>query len=377
MTPAALLGLLRQPQAAAQLRPQDWNAIIPQARNANLGARLADALRQADVLDAVPPRVRPHLEAAAAVARRQRIATLTEAARVQKALDEGGIRLVLLKGAAYLASDLPAAHGRVFGDIDLIVPEAALPESESVLLRHGWISTHHNEYDQRYYRQWMHEIPPLRHVVRDSVLDVHHNILPRSSRHTPDAELLLDAAVPAAALPGAWVLAPTDMVLHSACHLFHEGELDNGLRDLVDLDRLLRHFAVEPEFFERLTARAELLHLQTPLRYALAMCQALLDTPVPPGHVWPESLRESIMNQAYLRALQPNHASADDRWTALARYFLYVRAHWLRMRPHQLTAHLSRKAWRRWSGITEEDTRNDAQAALAEQAKQREKVAQG
>ena len=32
------------------------------------------------------------------------------------------------------------------------------------------------------------------------------------------------------------------MVLHSATHLFHEGELDKALRDLVDIDGLLRHF---------------------------------------------------------------------------------------------------------------------------------------
>ncbi|WP_341675843.1 nucleotidyltransferase family protein [Niveibacterium sp. SC-1] len=369
MTPSALLSLLRAPQTADHLQPQDWNRIIPQARNANLTARLAEALRQTGRLEAVPARVRAHLEAGETVAGRQRIATLTEAMRVKQALDEGGMRLVLLKGAAYLAAGLPAADGRVFGDIDLIVPEAALPESESVLLRNGWISTHHNAYDQRYYRQWMHEIPPLRHVVRDSVLDVHHNILPRSSRHTPPAALLLAAAVPAVALPGAWVLAPEDMVLHSACHLFHEGELDNGLRDLIDLDRLLRHFGRDAEFSGRLAARADVLHLQMPLRYALAMCGALLDTPLPEERTWPRGLRESLMHWAYVRALQPNHASADDAWTELARYFLYVRAHWLRMRPHQLAAHLTRKAWRRWSGLTEDKKREDAQVALAEQAK--------
>jgi hypothetical protein len=33
------------------------------------------------------------------------------------------------------------------------------------------------------------------------------------------------------------------MVLHSATHLFYDGELNHGLRDLVDLDDLLRHFS--------------------------------------------------------------------------------------------------------------------------------------
>ena len=34
---------------------------------------------------------------------------------------------------------------------------------------------------------------------------------------------------------GFHVLAPEDMVLHSAVHLYQEGELDHGMRDLLDL----------------------------------------------------------------------------------------------------------------------------------------------
>ena len=34
----------------------------------------------------------------------------------------------------------------------------------------GWATTHHSPYDQRYYRTWMHELPPLRHAVRGSIL---------------------------------------------------------------------------------------------------------------------------------------------------------------------------------------------------------------
>ena len=52
------------------------------------------------------------------------------------------------------------------------------------------------------------------------------------------------------------VLAPVDMVLHSATHLFCNEDVGNGLRDLVDLDSLLRDFALEPRFWPGLTARA-------------------------------------------------------------------------------------------------------------------------
>lgn len=41
---------------------------------------------------------------------------------------------------------------------------------------------------------------------------------------------------------GVFVLGHADIVLHSAAHLFHEGEWGSGLRDLVDLHALLGEF---------------------------------------------------------------------------------------------------------------------------------------
>ncbi len=351
----AVLPVIRAPRHALGLDLAGWDRLLREARVANLSARIAEDLTVLDAAQTLPEPVRPHLLGARRVAQRQRVATLAEVERVRAALADGGIRLVLLKGAAYLAADLPVARGRVFGDIDLIVPRAELVEAEAMLLKHGWISTHHDAYDQHYYREWMHELPPLHHVVRESTLDLHHNILPATARHPPDPALLLANAVETD-VPGVFVLAPPDMVLHSACHLFHEGELNNGLRDLVDLDGLLRHFGSEAAFWDRLAVRAEALHLERPLRYALRMCELLLATPIPKfplaGSVrWPADLRERLLEQLYLRGLRPNHRLAGDRWTPLARWLLFVRGHWLRMPPHRLATHLARKAWRRWSGL--------------------------
>lgn len=338
-----------------------WDVLIRQARMANLLARLADDIARAGWLDNVPLAPRRHLQSALTIAARQRLEVRAESLRVARALAETGEPLVLLKGAAYALADLPCAAGRLFGDIDLIVPRDSLTRVETALLRHGWISSHLSAYDQKYYRRWMHELPPLAHTRRMTVLDVHHNILPATAHRPPDASLLLAAARPIA-MEGAdiRVLAPADMVLHSACHLFHEGELDNGLRDLSDLDRLLRHFDT-PDFWDALQARAEALHLQRPLYYALHLCHRILSSPVPtaalqrasdaaPGYA-------SLMDALYVRALRPNHALADDALTPLARWLLYIRAHWLRMPPHLLAWHLSRKAVVRRLGLEEGEAR--------------------
>ncbi|HSD38086.1 MAG TPA: nucleotidyltransferase family protein [Rhodocyclaceae bacterium] len=356
----ALLRLMRDTSEATKLTLGDWDQIIRLARIANVLARLAEDLAVAGLLDEVPQAPRDHLVAARVLGRRQRMAGLTEIERVRDALSASELPTVLLKGGAYLAANLPLSRGRMFGDIDLLFRREDLPEAESTLILHGWNSGAVSDYDQRYYRQWMHELPPLTHLKRHSVLDVHHNILPATARHPPDAKLLLEQAQELPDMPGVFVLCPADMVLHSACHLFHEGELGNGLRDLSDLDRLMRHFGKQDGFWATLTERAGLLHLRRPLCYAVRMCTTMLSTPVPHDVVRElrrfGGVRLPFMDAIYQRALRADHPLADDRWTALARWALYVRAHWLRMPPHLLIAHLARKAWFRWTGFPEYPT---------------------
>jgi hypothetical protein len=140
------------------------------------------------------------------------------------------------------------------------------------------------------------------------------------------------------------------MALHSACHLFHEEELDKGLRDLTDLDALLRHFADQPDFWARLAARARELDLARPLFYALRYTSRLLYTPVPELAMrevaagGPPSLLVPAMDVLYERALLPLHSSCSDWLTAPARRALFFRAHWLRMPPALLVRHFAHKA---------------------------------
>jgi hypothetical protein len=234
-----------------------------------------------------------------------------------------------------------------------------LPEVESTLMLHGWATTHHDPYDQRYYRTWMHELPPFEHIQRQTVLDVHHGILPETARLKPDARQLLDAAVPVANHSDLFVLAPTDMVLHSMTHLFHNDELSHGLRDLSDLDMLLRHFGKMPAFWHQLVERAEQLDLRRPLHYGLRFSKLLLATPVPASTldrtkewapIWPLT---NLMDGLWSRALCPRHGSIADGATPTALFLLYVRAHWLRMPPLLLLYHLTVKALRRESAAIE------------------------
>ena len=339
---------LRDPAAVATWSVRDLETLVRQARSANVLARLAMRLDELGLLARVPAAPRAHFEAARRVARAQEEAVRREVTQIARALEIARTSAVLLKGAGYLFAGLPAARGRLFSDIDILVPRGALPQVEAALMQRGWMTTHHDAYDQRYYRKWMHELPPMQHVTRQSVLDVHHTIVPLTGRLHPDASKLLQAARPVAGQPLIRVLAPADMVLHSATHLFLNEEFSNGLRDLADLDSLLRQFGAEPGFWRQLRDRAAELELELPLFYALRYGRALLDSPAEPAELHgPGGARLRLMDGLFVRALQPAHPTAGDALTPLARLALYFRAHWLRMPPALLAYHLAVKAFRR------------------------------
>jgi hypothetical protein len=346
-----ILHVLLAPQTAGALSPRLWDVLVRQGRRANLLARLAGVLDDGGWMGQVPPAPRQHLLSAQRVVQRQAIAVRWEVECIQDALADVGVPVTLIKGAAYLMAGLPAAQGRIFSDVDILVPKSAMAEVESALMLKGWRSHDTTAYDQRYYRRWMHEIPPMTHIRRGTTIDVHHAILPETARLKVNTPALFEAIQPLPDHPGLAVLAPIDMLLHSATHLFHEGEFENGLRDLFDLDLLLAHCAKTPGFWETVVPRAQTLGLCRPLHYALRYAALWLRTPIP-GEVLQAAQaaaglpawRQRLMDGCFSRALRPMHPSSDDRWSAPAKAALYVRSHWIRMPLHLLAYHLARKA---------------------------------
>lgn len=347
-----LRNVLRNPDLIASLTLAEWDLLIRQGRSADLLGRIAAACDTGNGFANIPVQPRWHIESASNLAKRQLRELEWEVEQIRVALNSSGLPLVLLKGAAYAMSGAAVAKGRLVSDVDILVRHEDLARVESALMRWGWVSAANSAYDQRYYRTWMHEIPPMKHFQRGTVIDVHHAILPLTARFRPSPEKLLAAAQPLAGDDRIKVLAPIDMLLHSATHLFHEGELEKGLRGLVDIDSLLEEFGGQEQFWAALVPRAVELELSRPLFYALRYASIMLGTAVPvsvsraladtPGG------RQSgfmllLMDSLFLRALRPPHASAADKFTPVARWLLYARGHWLRMPPWLLTRHLVRK----------------------------------
>ena len=328
---AILVRALRDPASVASLDGAGWTRLIAAARAEALVGSLACRV-EGQPMPAAAARLTA--EARDAAEHGGRLA-LWEAEMARRALASVGIDPILLKGTAYRAAGLPAADGRQIGDLDILVPRDRLQDAEAALIAAGWEPLKADAYDDAYYRRWMHELPPLIHRTRDRMIDVHHTILPPTARPTPDAAALIADAVTA----NGWrMLAPADMIVHAAAHLFADGDLAGGLRNLWDIDRLLRHFAAaDPDFWATLHVRAQRHQLLAQVHRAGRLANDLYAMPIPPA--W--RVRDSG-DPLYERRLL-----ARDGWgrptRRLARFGFYVRSHWLRMPPLMLARHLLTK----------------------------------
>jgi hypothetical protein len=320
---ALLVAALRDPASVARLDARGWTELLAIARAEQMIGTLAHRLHGLPM----PGAAARILDDARQSAEQGRVAALWEAEMARRALAPLGIDLVLLKGTAFVAAGLSAGVGRAIGDLDILVRRARIEDAEAALLAAGWEWVKPDPYDDAYYRRWMHELPPLIHRDRDRMIDVHHTILPPTARITPDAEGLLADSI--ALADGVRMLSREDVLCHAVAHLFADGDLAGGLRNLWDIHCLLDEFA-EAGFAARLNARAGHHGLGREMARALRLREALYvdgggDT--------------SLADRLYIRRLlaRDGWGRQSRRGTRLA---FYIRSHWLRMPPAMLARHL-------------------------------------
>jgi hypothetical protein len=357
--PFLLCDVLLRPACVEDFSLSHWDTLLQQARGAGLLARVALLINEALGMGAAPEPVRWHLDSAVVLYRAHCADIRLEISHLQRALGALDQPLILLKGAAYLAADDRAVIGRLYSDVDIFLPRDRLEAATQILCWQGWVEQDLSAYDRAYYARWMHEIPPMAHRARGIALDVHHNLLPLTSRLALDAKLLLQG-VQASTIAGVYVLAPEDRVLHSAAHLLLDGEFDNAFRDLSDLYLLLSQFTEDPAFWCTLTQRAQQLGLAEQLGYALYLLAALFGLMLPeavaagPCSPARRGVRAVLVRRLLARAVLP--IGIQDGWQrSLAQSLLYLRSHYLKMPLPLLIRHLAHKAF-----ITPFEYRDDA-----------------
>lgn len=345
MTSQQLLYFLAQPRRCLNLSLKEWQQLIWLLREAKLLAALAASLDRCGLMSQLPSYAKQHLRSAVVYAERQAQQIRFECSELNLLFNRAGIPALFLKGAAYTLADTVNGHGRVCNDLDVLVPKPQLTDAEMLLQNNGWRTDKLNDYDERYYRQWSHEIPPMVQIHRGTVLDLHHNLyLPISGRSTDMAPFFSSAQ---RTLSGASVLKPPAMVLHSIIHLFTNEDTSSAMRDLWDLYLLLTHYS-SSDFWQELNSLAQHSGFNPELKYCLSSLQhylgAALDdltlqqcSSVADNSIW--------TRYVLLPALVPEHPATCKWRQRLAKQLVYLRGHWMKMPFPILISHLTVKTF--------------------------------
>ena len=226
-------------------------------------------------VDIVPAETLGMLGTAAAVASMRTTFLLAQRDRVCEALATDGIPVMLLKGAALLESVYTSMASRSMGDLDLLVPEAAVAAAVETISAVGFRS------DAAQLRRW-----PVthRHVPRlignDSgvVVEIHRHIL--NGDGVASITPMWQRARPGRG--GPWLIpSPTDMVVHLAVHFTEDRAYHSrfALRQLADLVATIR-IAEDELDWDLIVGEARRLDRSTEVFFALYTLHEVIGTPI-------------------------------------------------------------------------------------------------
>ena len=249
-----LFTLILQPESGLDFSLKNWEDCLFVLREAKLLATLYHSAKRKNCFDQYPEFAQKHLLSAYTYAAQQKLQVKFEAAELRELFEEIGVTALFLKGAGYALRDSLNSEGRICSDLDILVNKSDLEKAESHLRENLWIPEALDEYDEKYYREWAHEIPPMMHLNRGTVIDMHHNLyLPISGRAVDVAEFM---STREKTQSGCFVLEPSATVMHSIIHMFANEDSSSWMRDLVDLYMLIQEFESN-DFWNKLLGYAQ------------------------------------------------------------------------------------------------------------------------
>ncbi|NVK54060.1 MAG: nucleotidyltransferase family protein [Alteromonadaceae bacterium] len=232
------------------LDDKQWGELFRILRHKSMAASYYLRLRNAGKEHYVPEQIKPPFLSAVTFSEAQTRQVKIQLKKLSLLFTAHQIEFVMLKGAAYVAAETPNSYGRLMSDLDICVRYKDLSGTELALRNAAWQIKELDDYDEKFYRQWSHEIPPYKHPFDGVSLDVHHTLFPPVADKSININQLFVEAQ--CGLSGVKYPGVEWLVFHSAIHLIANEDAENGLRDLTDIYLLLTQYQ-QTFNFERLS----------------------------------------------------------------------------------------------------------------------------
>ncbi|MEP7702701.1 nucleotidyltransferase family protein [Paraglaciecola sp. 25GB23A] len=348
-TAQKFFALFAHSESIAGLSLKQWEQLLRILRGADMLGSFYYFLQRHEQLSHVPDFALGHLLSAKRYADRQVQQVNAEVSLLAACLAIIDCKPVFLKGAAYVLNNSSNHFGRVMSDIDILVPKVDLLKVENALKSDGWLEKKLDDYDEQYYRKWVHELPPFTHPERGVSLDVHHTIIPPITGMIIPQHYLFGNKIKTEF--GHLTLSAEMVIMHCIIHLFYNEDYEKSFRDIVDIHMLLLDYESE----HKLTAINQVandLHFAKEWHYALYLCDHLfnvkrIDTLSKDTRFYSlASINTLFIKVIILPALIPSHDLFDSRWNKFARFVMFLRGHFLKMPLKILIPHFFVKSLR-------------------------------
>ncbi|WP_371192518.1 nucleotidyltransferase family protein [Glaciecola sp. SC05] len=339
-----IISLFLTPELFKDFTPVEQSQAVTVFREQKILARMCYRLEAAGVFDSLDAKTQRHLLNAKKIADRQKEQVFNEARELARVLSNTVGYLIFLKGAAYSMCSGNLGKGRIYSDIDVLVPKKDIKACEQRLAINGWLGQEISDYDDKYYRKWAHEIPPMAHGFRGTIIDVHHNIVPIISKASLDIDSLLEHKEEI--LPGIFVLSGPAQLVHAAIHLFRNEEYKGSFRDLTDLYLMLE--GQDESFGLEAISIAEHIGFKHELSLAIRYVHTILSLDIPETVL--ASAKSSGANAfndfVFSKVLLPQHKLLAGSATPFKHTLAMIRGHIVKMPLHILIYHLVLKSAR-------------------------------
>ena len=257
----------------------DWMVVAQMAERENLLGVLWPALsrgREA-ITDAIPDTIAGAMRRQALVSEFRMAALEAQLAQVVRLLDDHGIPVMLMKGAALAMTRYGSFARRPMGDLDLLVREAQAQQAWELLHGNGWKPE--REGVGGFYEEHQHLCPLIAPGGANVVVELHRCLLyPHGPFQLPEAEVWAGASPVEVGGRTAWAPSLEHLALHLCIHFAWSHEMRFGLgrtvRDLGVLGPAMD--------WERLVELARRTRSESCCYWTLRLAASLVDLPVPP-----------------------------------------------------------------------------------------------
>ena len=250
--------------------------------------------------------------------------------------------------ASQLQADKVNAKGRLISDIDILVKKQDLALVEKTLSSVGWKAVELDDYDEKYYREWSHELPPFIHLETGATVDIHHNLLPSSAKKRIDINHIFSLKEKVG--ENLYIPSEAHLILHSSIHLLLNDDIEKGLRDCLDLHSLIcsqlkKNTPLSEVFqlFKGSNCASEFTILLILLNLLFGKSTSIYSTYL---RAYTPTLSEQFKaNMLHKSVFPPSHFLKND-FNGFARMISYINGHLSKMPLPMFTKHILYKGYR-------------------------------